>query len=112
MTQIRTKAATFTNDDALNDYLTKQRDLGYITDDEMGKLYIEFAIPTLQNRDWKAGKDGGTNWFWGIDNNATVKDQYGNEYRLDKLVDALVAEGMDKKTAKDYVKKLQSQLGL
>ena len=109
---IRDKAASFTDNDALDAYLTKQRDLGYITDKQMGELYIEYETPTLQNREWKAGKDGGTNWFGGIDNDATVKDQYGNEYRLDKLVNALVAEGMDKKAAKEYVNKLQSKLGL
>lgn len=29
--------------------------------------------------------DGGTNWGWGIDNNAKVKDEYGNEYTLKQL---------------------------
>lgn len=109
---VRQKAATFKNNDALNDYLTKQRDAGIIDDEQMGNLYLEYEIPTLQNRNWTAGKDGGVNWFWGIDNNASVKDQYGNEYKLDKLVDALVAEGMDKKAAKEYVKNLQGKLGL
>jgi hypothetical protein len=109
---IRKKAETFTNNDALNEYLTKQKDLGLIDEKTMGELYLEYEIPTLQKRDWKAGSDGGTNWFGGIDNNATVKDQYGNEYRLDKLVNALVAEGMDKASAKEYAKKLQSKLGL
>lgn len=109
---IRKKAETFTNNDALNEYLTKQKDLGLIDEKTMGELYLEYEIPTLQKRDWKASSDGGTNWFGGIDNNATVKDQYGNEYRLDKLVNALVAEGMDKASAKEYAKKLQSKLGL
>ena len=108
---IKEKAATFTSNDALNDYLTKQRDLGYITDDEMAALYLEYEIPSLSARDWTLSDDGGTNWFWGVDNNAKVKDQYGNEYRLDKLVDALVAEGMNKSDAKDYVKNLQKSLG-
>ena len=49
--------------------------------------------------------------FWGVDNNAVVKDNYGNTYRLDKLQDALVAEGMLKSEAKAYVKNLQKQLG-
>ena len=29
--------------------------------------------------------DGGINWGWGIDNNAKVKDEYGNEYTLKQL---------------------------
>jgi len=52
------------------------------------------------------------NWFWGVDNNAVVRDQWGNEYRMDTLVDELVAGGMSKKAAKDYVKDLQKQLGI
>lgn len=115
---IKDKASSFTNNDALNDYLTKQYQAGKITKEQMGELYIENEISSLQNRNWtvnvKDGKkqDGGINWFWGIDNNAEVKDQYGNTYTLSKLVDALVAEGMDKSKAKDYVKKLQKQLGI
>ena len=109
---VKAKAASFTDNDALNAYLTSQFNAGVITEEEMGELYLAHETPSLQNRNWSAGKDGGVNWLWGIDNNATVKDQYGNEYRLDKLVDALVAEGMSKSEAKDYVKKLQSTLGL
>ena len=108
---IKNEAAKYTDNDALNAYLTKQRDLGKIDDTQMGELYLEYEIPTLQNRNWTLTNDGGTNWFGGIDNNAIVKDQYGNSYRLDKLVNALVAEGMSKDEAKQYVKKLQSRLG-
>ena len=110
--EIKKKAASYTDNDALNDYLTRQYQAGNITEEEMGKLYLENETPSLSDRNWSAGNDGGVNWFWGIDNNASVKDQYGNEYRLDKLVDALVAEGMERKDAKEYVKKLQGQLGL
>jgi uncharacterized membrane protein YgcG len=110
--EIRQKAATFTDNDALDDYLTKQKNAGKIDETQMGELYLEYEIPSIQNRNWTAGKSGGINWLGGIDNNATVKDQFGNEYRLDKLVDALVAEGMSKSEAKNYVKKLQAQLGL
>lgn len=108
---IRNKAATFTDNDALDAYLTKQYENGKITYEEMGELMLEFEIPSLNERNWTLSDDGGVNWFWGIDNNAVVKDQYGNSYRLDKLIDALVAEGMSKDEAKDYVKKLQSKLG-
>ena len=65
----------------------------------------------LKDRSWTLASDGGVNWFWGIDENAKVKDQYGNTYRLDKLVDALRAEGMSKKEAENYVKSLQKKLG-
>lgn len=108
---IKTKAATFTNNDALDNYLTSQFNAGKITEEQMAQLYMEYETPSLQYRNWSLDDNGGVNWFWGIDNNATVKDQYGNTYRLDKLVDALVAEGMKKSDAKDYVKKLQKSLG-
>ena len=29
--------------------------------------------------------DGGNNWGWGVDNNAKVRDEYGNEYTLGEL---------------------------
>lgn len=109
--EIRKKAATFTDNDALDAYLTSQYYSGDISYEEMGELMVEYEIPSLQNRNWTLSDDGGVNWFWGIDNNAKVKDQYNNEYSLDKLVDALVSEGMDKKDAKEYVKKLQKELG-
>lgn len=108
---IRDKAATFTDNDSLDAYLTSQRDAGKITDEQMGELYIEYEIPSLDKRNWTLSGNGGINWFGGIDNNAKVKDQYGNSYELGKLVDALVAEGMSKDEAKKYVKKLQSKLG-
>lgn len=109
---IKQKAATFTSNDALDAYLTQQYKAGNITYEQMGKLYLEYEVPSLSSRNWTVVKNGGINWLGGIDNNATVKDQYGNTYRLDKLVDALVAEGMDKSAAKAYVKKLQGQLGI
>lgn len=108
---IAEKAASFKSNDALDDYLTKQRDAGKITQEQAEALYAEHEISSLSKRDWTLADDGGVNWFWGVDNNAVVKDQYGNSYRLDKLVNALVAEGMSKSEAKAYVKKLQKSLG-
>ena len=108
---ITEKVATFKSNDALDDYLTKQRNAGKITQEQAEALYEEYEISSLSKRDWTLTDDGGANWFWGVDNNAVVKDQYGNSYRLDKLVNALVAEGMSKNEAKAYVKKLQNSLG-
>lgn len=39
----------------------------------------------LEKRTFTVVDDGGVNWFWGVDNNAVVKDQYGNKYRLDEI---------------------------
>lgn len=49
----------------------------------------------LKDRTWTVTDNGGANWGGPktIDNNARVKDQYGNEYRLDKLAEAMVKDG-------------------
>lgn len=80
---------------------------GTITREQAQELLAESKNPVkdLKDRTWtKTGKDS-INWFWGVDNNDQVKDQYGNVYRLDDLVDALVKEGMSKQEAKAFVKK-------
>ena len=108
------KAANYTNNTDLANYLDGLVDSGVITEQQADALYAENKQAdqaALNKRSWTLVDDGGINWFGGVDNNATVKDQYGNTYRLDKLVDALVAEGMTKKDAKTYVKNLQAQVG-
>lgn len=111
---ITQKASGFTNNTDLANYLDGLTESGLITEDQADALYAEHKQvdkAALNKRTWTLVDDGGVNWLWGIDNNATVKDQYGNTYRLDKLVDALVAEGMSKADAKTYVKNLQAKLG-
>jgi hypothetical protein len=111
---IRDRAAGYKDNNDLANYLDGLTASGTITEGQADSLYAEYKQPeqaALSKRSWKLDSDGGINWLWGIDNNATVKDQYGNTYRLDKLVDALVAEGMSKKAAKEYVKNLQKRLG-
>ena len=111
---ITNKAASFTNNKDLASYLDGLVASGSITEPQADSLFAEYMTPEqakLKDRTWTLKDDGGVNWFWGIDNNATVKDNYGNVYRLDKLKDALVAEGMSKSEAKEYVKKLQKSLG-
>ena len=111
---IRDKAAGYSSNKDLANYLDGLTGRGVLSEDEADDLYVEYKQvdkAALSDRDWTLEDDGGVNWFWGIDNNAVVKDQYGNSYRLDKLVDALVAEGMSKSEAKAYVKKLQASLG-
>lgn len=111
---IETKASSFTTNEDLANYLDGLTSSGSITEDQADALYAQYKQVdkvALNKRSWTLEDDGGLNWFWGVDNNATVKDQYGNTYRLDKLVNALVAEGMSKDEAKAYVKKLQAQLG-
>ena len=111
---IRDKASSFSSNAELADYLDGLTGSGDISEAQADSLYAAYRQadkPALNSREWTRVDDGGINWFGGIDNNATVKDQYGNTYRLDKLVDALVAEGMSKADAKKYVKNLQKRLG-
>lgn len=111
---IKNKVSGFTTNEDLANYLDGLVSVGTITEAQADALYAEYKQvekAALNKRSWTLVDGGGKNWFWGVDNNATVKDQYGNTYRLDKLVNALVAEGMSKSAAKDYVKKLQAQLG-
>ena len=100
----------------LADYLDTLTKRGTITEAQADQLYATWApanqYPAYDSRDWSVVDDGGVNWLWGVDNNAVVKDQWGNEYRLDALVDELVAGGMSKSNAKAYVKDLQKQLGI
>lgn len=113
-TGIQNKLGTFTNNNDLAAYLDGIVASGSITEEQADSLYAEHMTPEkakLKDRSWTLKDDGGINWFWGVDNNAVVKDNYGNTYRLDKLQDALVAEGMLKSEAKAYVKNLQKQLG-
>lgn len=105
-----------TEDDMLN-YLEKVVAGGSITEDQAMELLTQYAPDSpeeqaaLTDRTWELADNGGVNWFWGIDENAKVQDQYGNTYRLDDLVDMLVEDGMTKSEAKGYVKALQKKLG-
>lgn len=113
-TSVNNKASSFSNNDDLANYIDGLTSSGVITESEADALYAQYKTPeqvALDKRTWTLVDDGGINWFWGIDGNASVKDQYGNKYTLDKLVTALEAEGWSRSDAKEYVKKLQKRLG-
>lgn len=62
----------------------------------------------LAQRTFTVTDDGGTNWFWGVDNNAKVKDQYGKEYKLSDIKDIdrdLAIELSKKKKGDTYTAK-------
>ena len=105
--KIQEKAQSFNTNTALSNYLNGLVADGSITEDQAVELFGEYknSEDDLKERKWTQVDNGGVNWFWGVDNNAVVQDQYGNKYRLDDLVDALVKEGMSKKEAKAFVKK-------
>ena len=112
--EIKAKAGSFKTNDDLGNYLDGLAASGTITEAQADSLYAQYKQPdtvALSNRSWTLVDDGGINWFGGIDNNATVKDQYGNTYRLDKLKTALIEAGISKSEAENYVKSLQKSLG-
>ena len=74
-------------------------------------MYVgEYGTLPYSQRTYTVIYDGGTNWGGGIDNNATVKDQYGNKYTLKQLSEYdkdIALELSDKKytKGKSYTKK-------
>ena len=111
---IREKASGFTNDNDLANYLDGLEKSGAITGQQADQLYAEYKQPeqvALEKRTWTLVDGGGINWFGGVDNNAVVKDQYGNTYRGDTLVDAFVDAGMSKKDAKAKVASIINKAG-
>ena len=108
---IRAKCATFTNNTDLAQYLSG---LGLDQETE-DMLYAEYMTPDklgIDKRTWTVTSKGGFNWFGGVNGNAKMKDNYGNEYSMDELVDELVLAGWDKAKAKQWVIDLQNSKGL
>ena len=107
------KVRTFTTNNALANYLDGLESDGTITTEQADALYNAFVQDTsdLMDRNWSMVTNGGANLF-GVDKNAVVKDQYGNEFTLDELMNALIEEGMNESAAKDFVIKLQKDLGI
>lgn len=104
---ISNQAANFKSNKSLGLWLDRQVEEGFITEQQADALYEKNF--KLQYSSWKAGEDGG--WYIGeINDNATVINEDGKEYRLDDLIDALIDEGMKKKAAKSFVKSLQEKL--
>lgn len=127
---IAQKASTYTDDDQMYEYLTRMVAEGEITMEEAGQLYAENAqeyasdregeeaakltaddIP-LQDREWEFEDSGGNNWGGGIDNNAKVKDQFGNVYRMDDLYEAMKKAGLSEKEAEAYALLIQARTGV
>ena len=106
---IKETASSFTTNSALENYLDGLVSDGTLTETEADALYEENmkGVADFKDRTWTVTDDGGWNWWGGVDGDVKVKDQYGNEYTLEDLIDELVNQGMSKKDAKAYVKKYQ-----
>ena len=128
------KASEFKSNDDLADWAYGLADAGTITEDEADGLIAMYADPNEKyvekenengskskvisfsemvksDKGWEVENNGGWNLF-GIDNNAIVTAPNGQKIRLDQLKDKLISEGMDKKEAKNAIKKLQQVLGI
>lgn len=99
------KAATFTYDDELANYLNGLESAGAITSTQADSLYENYRSGTtsLAGRTWNVTYDGGINGGWGLNNNAKLSD--GNvTYTAKDLMDALMAEGMSESDAIAFMK--------
>ena len=89
----------------------KQKGWSESTIDALIDAAIAGGETPIYNKPATAGSNGGINWGWGVDNDATVYVD-GVEYRLDALYDLYVDAGLSKKDAKARIKQLQKDLGL
>ena len=118
---VRDKAAAFTSNTALANYLDGLEASETITKTQSDALYAEYVDGNEKDTygemvgstsGWSVADNGGVNWFWGVDNNAIVEAPNGEKISLENLVDKLKKEGMSAKDAKAAVKKLQKNLGI
>ena len=100
----------YTTQDGQLNYLKTLIDQGVIDDTQADQLMAQYGVVPLTERSWEMTNDGGWNLF-GIDRNASVKDQFGNEYTLAELKKEL-KKTMTSSEATKYLKELQKQLGI
>lgn len=124
---IRNKAASFTSNTSLAEYIDGLISAGTITEAEGDALYADYVDENEKyNKDtgaisysdmigsskgWTVVDKGGAN-LWGIDQNAVIKAPNGETIRLDQLRDKLKSEGMTHSDATNAIKKLQQNLGI
>ena len=109
------RASEFTNNVELGQWLDGLEQAGSITSQQSDQLYAQYKQPDildLQDRTWVKVSGGGINWGGGIDENAKVKDQYGNQYTMKRLYKELQENGVDEPTAYRFVMQTQRNLGL
>jgi hypothetical protein len=79
------KAYNEEGNDGFNKYVNSIPDT--VDKDAIVQYIAQYGELPYSQRTYTVIDDGGVNWGWGIDNNAKVKDQYGNEYTLKQLKD-------------------------
>lgn len=105
---IRQKVANYTTKKGQANYVAELVNSGEITEDQALALLNEYEIRELTDSNWEVIDDGGTNW-WGIDQDAAVRNENGQEYTMKELQKEL-EKTMSRKEAKSYIKKLQKEL--
>ena len=109
--KVITNVQNYTTKEGQANYLAEQVAAGKITEDQAYQILDEHGVVPLNERNWEMVDDGGINWFWGVDNNAVVRDENGNEYTLKDLKKEL-QKTMSTAEAKKYIKELQKKLGI
>lgn len=114
MSAYRKQMEGLTSQTEAREYVNRLVQNGLITPDDGVNLYSTYS-PTaakLSETEWTLEDNGGVNWFWGLDNNAKVRDPAGNVYTLKELKNKLMnEEGMAEEEADEYVMRLQKKLG-
>ena len=108
---IKNKLANYTTKTGQANFVAGLVNSGEITEETALDLLDKYMVSELTDRSWEMVDDGGVNWLWGVDKDAVVRDEYGKEYSLKELEKEL-KKTMTNKEAKDYVKKLQDELGI
>lgn len=100
--------------DQIDTYIEELGAKRLINEDEQEYLSTAFSLPEaapLNERTWTMTYDGGDNGSGWIDEDARFKDEDGNEYTAKSIFDELVASGMSKSEAEDFVLNLQYNTG-
>jgi hypothetical protein len=98
----------------IDTYIAELGAKGLISEDEQEYLSTAFSLPEaapLNERTWTMTYDGGDNGSGWIDEDARFKDEDGNEYTAKSIFNELVASGMSKSEAEDFVLNLQYNTG-
>lgn len=107
---IITNLQEYTSEKGQADYLASERNKGNIDDDQIIALLDRYGTTDLVNRSWEMVSNGGSNGFGGLDNDAEVSDGT-KTYTIKELYKEL-CKTMKPKEAKDWLKDLQTRLGI
>lgn len=106
------KVKNYSTEKGQADYLANEVNKGNIDREQAVEILNQYGVTDLVNRSWEMVDDGGINFLGiGIDADARVKDENGNEYSLAELRKEL-KKTMNNKQANAWIKDLEKQLGI